>query len=85
MCIRDRTYTETEVIYHKVIEIANPDLLEGSVELVKEGVNGILTITYKETYKGDKLVKTEEVKRDVTKEKIDKVVHIGTKPTSTEE
>ena len=83
--VTTKTDTETEVIYHKVIEIANPDLLEGSVELVKEGVNGILTITYKETYKGDKLVKTEEVKREVTKEKIDQVVHIGTKPTSTEE
>jgi len=83
--VTTKTYTETEVIYHKVIEIANPDLLVGSIKLVKEGVNGILTITYKETFEGDKLVKTEEVKREVTKEKIDEVVHIGTKPTSTEE
>lgn len=83
--VTTKTYTETEVIYHKVIEINNPNLLEGSIELVKEGVDGILTITYKETFEGDKLVKTEEVKREVTKEKTDEVVHIGTKPTSTEE
>ncbi|GEM02180.1 G5 domain-containing protein [Halolactibacillus halophilus] len=83
--VTTKTDTETEVIYHKVIEIENPDLLEGTVELVTEGVNGILTITYKKTYEGDELVKIEEVNRKITKEKKDKVVHIGTKPASTEE
>ncbi len=81
--VTTKTVTETEVIYHKVIEIANPDLTEGSIELVTEGTNGILTITYKETYEDNRLIKTEEVKREITKDVKDEVVHVGTKPAST--
>ena len=80
-----KSRTETEPIDHKLIEINNPDLNEGVIKLVTEGEDGILTITYKRTYEGTTLIKTEEIKREVTREPKDEVVHIGTKPVTTEE
>jgi uncharacterized protein YraI len=80
-----KSRTETEIIYHKLIEINNPDLNEGVIKLVTEGENGILTITYKETYEGTTLIKTEEIKREITTKPKDEVVHIGTKPVTSEE
>ena len=80
-----KSRTETEPINHNLIEINNPDLNEGVIKLVTEGKNGILTITYKDTYEGTTIIKTEEIKREITTKPKDEVVHIGTKPVTSEE
>lgn len=70
---------ETQEIKFNLIEEPNPNLPKGTVELITEEKNGILTIYYKDTFKDGKLIKSEETGRETTKKPINKVVYVRTK------
>lgn len=78
--ITTKNRTETEIIPHKVIELKKPDLEEGQVKVFTPGEDGIRTITYKDTFEDGKRIKTEKTGTKVTKQPIDEVRYIGTKP-----
>ena len=77
--ITTKTTTATESIGFKTVNQNDNSLEKGKTKVAQEGKNGTRTITYKETYKDGKLTSKEQVKSEVTKQPVDKIVKVGTK------
>jgi hypothetical protein len=77
--ITTKNTTATESINFKTVEQNDPNLEKGKTAVAQEGQKGILTVTYKETYKDGKLASKEKISSQVTKAPVDKIVKIGTK------
>ncbi|MFC4386634.1 G5 domain-containing protein [Gracilibacillus marinus] len=82
--ITTKTVKENISIPYQEIAEGNPGLLVGESKITQQGVNGIRTITYKETYEDDKLIKRVEVSSKITKEPIHQITEIGIKEESSE-
>lgn len=71
-----------EVIPFTLIERKTEELNTGTVKLEQEGTDGLLTKTIKIIYRDGVAYKSSVVKSEVTKDPIDKIVLIGTKPVT---
>lgn len=71
--------SEKKIPFETIIE-KDPELDEGVEKVVREGVEGVIkvTTTY-ETQKGVKVEGSEKSTEEVVTEKVDKIVHVGTK------
>lgn len=71
--------SEKKVPFETIIE-KDPELDEGVEKVVREGVEGVIkvTTTY-ETQKGVKVKRSEKSTEEVVTEKVDKIIHVGTK------
>ena len=71
--------SEKKVPFETIIE-KDPELDEGVEKVVREGVEGVIkvTTTY-ETQKGVKVEGSEKSTEEVVTEKVDKIIHVGTK------
>lgn len=77
--VTTKTTTATETIAFKTENKNDSSLEKGKTKVVQNGQNGTRTITYKETYKDGKLASKDQVSSKVTKNPVNKVVHVGTK------
>lgn len=77
--VTSKEVKETQSIDFKSVEKKTDDLYKGKTKVKTEGVKGEKTITKKETYIDGKLVKTEKVSEQVTKEPVNEVTLVGTK------
>lgn len=77
--VTTKTVTEELVIPFQAINQDDSELLVGRSQVIQEGINGIRTITYKETYTDGKLTVRKEISSKVTKKTIDQITAIGTK------
>lgn len=71
--------SEKKIPFETIIE-KDPELDEGVEKVVREGVEGVIkvTTTY-ETQKGVKVEGSEKSTEEVVTEKVDKIIHVGTK------
>ena len=69
---------KTEDIKFKTIFKENPELKKDEKKVVTKGENGKLTVFYKVTYENGKEVKREKYYEEVSKEKVDEVIEVGT-------
>ena len=60
--------------------INNPELPNGMIQVLQEGIVGEQEIVTKKTYEDNKLIKEEQLKPEVTKGSVNKIVEIGTAP-----
>lgn len=60
--------------------INNPELPNGIIQVLQEGIVGEQEIVTKKTYEDNKLIKEEKLKPEVTKGSVNKIVEIGTAP-----
>ena len=72
------TYTITDKIKYETIENPNSSMPKGTKKVVRKGQEGLVQKTIKDTYKGDKLVKSETLSSTVLKEASNEVVEYGT-------
>lgn len=77
-CTKYKNVSETTVIPYKTIENQDASLLKGQTRVIQPGVKGIRTVTYKETYKGDKKVGRKKIKAETISKPSDEVVNVGT-------
>ena len=80
---KSRTQTqlrsEHESIEPTIIERNNPNMYLDEMKVVQEGSNGVLEITFEDTYEDGKLVGTKEIKREVKVKPVDRIIEVGTK------
>lgn len=71
--------SEKKIPFETIIE-KDPELDEGVEKVIREGVEGVIkvTTTY-ETQKGVKVEGSEKSTEEVVTEKVDKIIHVGTK------
>ena len=77
--VLEKTRTETEKISFNTIVVENNELMEGTQRVTQEGKEGTLEITYKEKYSGNKLISSDEVKRETIDNSVDEIIEKGTK------
>jgi len=70
--------SETATKTFKTIEREDSSLPKGERKIETEGQNGTLRITYRLTYKGDKLTSKKKIKEVVVKAPVDQIVAVGT-------
>ncbi len=70
---------ETELIKFKTVEKEDDDLKWRKEKVKQVGENGSKNVKYKITYKNGKLISKDIISSEITKEKIDEVIVIGTK------
>jgi uncharacterized protein YabE (DUF348 family) len=78
--IRVENEERVEPIPHEMVEQTDPELVVGTRQVVTEGVDGSRTVTYAVTYTNGEFTSEEEVSSTVTKEPVNEVVVVGTKP-----
>lgn len=65
--------------------IEDEDLLEGTEEVIREGVDGTKEVTYKEKYVNGKVTKSKVIEEKVTEKPVSRQVRVGTRtPTFSE-
>ena len=82
----EKEFTETEAVPFKTVKEEDATLDKGVEKEKTAGVEGVKTITYKAKFKDGKEVENTrtKVKEEVTKQPVNKVVLVGTKPVVTE-
>ena len=82
----EKEFTETQPIPFKTVKQDDATLDKGVEKEKTAGVEGVKTITYKAKFKENKEVANTrtKVKEEVTKQPVNKVVLVGTKPVVTE-
>ena len=71
--------SEKKIPFETIIE-KDPELDEGVEKVVREGVEGLIKITTTyDTQKGVKVEGSEKSTEEVVTEKVDKIIHVGTK------
>lgn len=75
-----KTITDNKEIPYKTITEKDPKIVEGGFEIKREGVLGILRITYKNKYVNGKLDDQTKIKEKIIKKPIDEIKLIGTLP-----
>jgi hypothetical protein len=73
-----RVETKKDAIQFETIEKNDPTIPSGERRVATEGVNGERTITYEVTYVSAKETTRKEIKNEVTKAPIAKVILVGT-------
>jgi len=77
--IQTQLRSEQESIDPTIIERNNPNMYWDEMNVVQEGSNGLLMITFEDTYEDGKLVGTKEIKREVKVNPVDRIIEVGTK------
>ncbi|HFI0646092.1 TPA: ZmpA/ZmpB/ZmpC family metallo-endopeptidase [Streptococcus suis] len=77
--ITDKLISNIEPIDFEIQMVNNPELPEGTEKLVQEGQKGERTITIKQIFIADQLVKEEKLSSEITKPATPKIIEIGTK------
>lgn len=77
--VKEEEHQKTEDIPFETNTVENPNLYEGTQNVISEGQNGSKSVTVKETYVSGKLEKSENIKEEIIKEPVTKVIEIGTK------
>ena len=82
----EKEFTETEAVPFETVKEEDATLDKGVEKEKTAGVEGVKTITYKAKFKDGKEVENTrtKVKEEVTKQPVNKVVLVGTKPVVTE-
>jgi len=82
----EKEFTETQPIPFETVKQDDATLDKGVEKEKTAGVEGVKTITYKAKFKDNKEVANTrtKVKEEVTKQPVNKVVLVGTKPVVTE-
>ena len=82
----EKEFTETEAVPFETVKEEDATLDKGVEKEKTAGVEGVKTITYKAKFKENKEVANTrtKVKEEVTKQPVNKVVLVGTKPVVTE-
>jgi len=70
--------TSTEPIPFDTIIQKVDSLEEGKEKIIQEGVEGVLTISYEETYENGKQIKKEQINSEVTRPAQDEIIEVGT-------
>lgn len=76
--IRYVNRNKNEAISFETEYLDDPNLVSGHEEVITEGEDGVLTLTYKDTYVDGKLTKTEKTDENVTTEPVNEVIRRGT-------
>ena len=71
--------TKTEAVDYTTKEVKSDSLYTGETKVQTEGVEGERTIVYRNKLIDGKVVETEEISNEVTREPVEKVVLVGTK------
>ena len=71
--------TKTETVDYTVKEVESDSLYVGETKVQTKGVEGERTIVYRNKLVDGKVVESEEISNEVTKEPVEKVVLVGTK------
>jgi len=71
--------TKTETVDYTTKEVKSDSLYTGETKVQTEGVEGERTIVYRNKLIDCKVVETEEISNEVTREPVEKVVLVGTK------
>ncbi len=74
-----REYTKTFSISYKTETKYTADLRQGASKVQRAGSAGVRTVTYRERVENGKVVSTETVKEEVTKQPVNKIILKGTK------
>ncbi len=74
-----REYTKTFSISYETEIRYTSDLRQGASKVQQAGVAGVRTVTYRERIENGKVISTETVKEEVTKQPVNKIVLKGTK------
>ncbi len=74
-----KEYQKTFSISYKTETKYTSELRQGATKVQRAGVAGVKTVTYRQYLENGKVVSTETVKTEVTKEPVNKVVLKGTK------
>lgn len=72
-------HKETETLEFKTVTKKDNSLVSGQTKVLKQGKNGVVTVTYNDKYVDGKLVSSEVLKTKVKKAATNKVVAVGTK------
>jgi uncharacterized protein YabE (DUF348 family) len=78
--VRDGNLVAHEAVAFAVVERPNAKMTVGQSTIVRAGVEGKATVTYKVTYRNGKIANKTEIGRLVTKAPVDQIVKVGTKP-----
>lgn len=70
--------TEDQAIPFDNTTKEDPNLAKGKHEIVQEGQEGVLRITYKQIYKNGVLISQDSISEDVVQQPVDQVMAIGT-------
>ena len=70
--------TEDQAIPFDNTTKEDPNLAKGKHEVVQEGQEGVLRITYKQVYKNGVLISQDSISEDVVQQPVDQVMAIGT-------
>lgn len=70
--------TEDQTIPFDNTTKEDPNLAKGKHEIVQEGQEGVLRITYKQIYKNGVLISQDSISEDVVQQPVDQVMAIGT-------
>lgn len=74
-----REYTKTFSISYKTETKYTADLRQGVSKVQRSGSAGVRTVTYRERVENGKVISTETVKDEVTKQPVNKIILKGTK------
>lgn len=74
-----KTHKETEKLSYKVKTVKDSSMYKDQTKVVKQGKDGVKTVTYKDKYVDGELVRSEVVKTKVKTEAVEKVIKKGTK------
>ena len=74
-----KTRKETEKLSYKVKTVKDSSMYKDQTKVVKQGKDGVKTVTYKDKYVDGELVISEVVKTKVKSEAVEKVIKKGTK------
>ena len=72
-----RSYTEKTA--YKTIKKADKEMYEGDTEVTREGKKGKSVIVDKTVSVNGEVVETHNLKKEVEKKPVNKVIHVGTK------
>ena len=76
--VRNTNRNKTEVLPFETEYQDDPNIAIGNEEVLTEGEDGVLTVTYKDTYVDGKLTSSEKVSENVTTEPVNCVIKRGT-------
>lgn len=71
-------YKITEKLQYETVQKPNSLMPKGQKKVVKKGQEGLVQITFKDTYKGNQIINSEEVSSVVLKEATNEIVEYGT-------
>jgi hypothetical protein len=74
-----RTATLTKAIRYRTVTRRDPDLDQGETRVVRDGVPGVLRLTFRVTYTDGRRTARELVAKRTVREPVDRVVAVGTR------